>query len=83
MTMQVVAALSNVESLCIGEITEREADLARGDNPDVDGVGLYLISVDARRPSEPGAVLAKFTSEDAARKLAQFFRLSGRMELAV
>lgn len=82
MTMQVVALLSNTESLCIGEITDREREIAQVDDPSITGEGLYLLSVDNRSPRAPATVLARFTSEDAARKLAQFFRLSGRMELA-
>lgn len=80
MTMQVVATLSNNESLCIGEITDREREIASADSPIVDGAGLYLMSVDVRVPRSPATVLAKFASEDAAAKLAQFFRLSGRLE---
>lgn len=83
MTVQVVASLSNKESLCIGEITGREQEIASVENPMVDGAGLYLMSVDANSPSSPATILAKFTSEDAATKLAQFFRMSGRMEPAV
>jgi len=82
MTIQVVASLSNTESLCIGEITDREREIAAAENPEIDGLGLYLLSVDSRRPREPATVLAKFTSEDTAAKLAQFFRLTGRMEAA-
>lgn len=82
MTIQVVAALSNSESLCIGEITECERELAAADNPIVDGAGLYLMAVNAKTPRAPATILAKFASEDAALKLAQFFRLSGRMEPA-
>lgn len=82
MPMQVVASLSNAESLCIGEITEREREIASADNPDVNGAGLYLLAVNLRSPRDPATVLAKFASEDAAAKLAQFFRMSGRIEAA-
>jgi hypothetical protein len=82
MTMQAVATLSNHKSLCIGEITSREAEIVKGDHPIVDGYGLYLIAVDARNPSAAGTVLAKFLSEDAAAVLAQFFRIHGRLEPA-
>jgi hypothetical protein len=82
MTFQVVARLSNTESLCIGEITAREAEVSHSENPFIDGEGLYLISVDSRTPSDAGTVLAKFTSEDAARKLASFFRINGTLEAA-
>lgn len=82
MTLQAVATLSNRESLFIGEITEREAELARQDNPAFDGYGLYLVAVDNQSPRLPGRVLAKFASEDAARSLAQFFRVRGALEAA-
>lgn len=82
MTIQAIATLSNRESLCIGEITEREAELARQDNPAFDGYGLYLLAIDNQSPRSPGRVLAKFASEDAARSLAQFFRVHGLLETA-
>jgi hypothetical protein len=80
MTFQVVASLSNHESLCIGEITARETEAARESDPAVDGFGLYLLSVDNRSPRSEAAVLAKFSSPEAATKLAKFFRTSGRLE---
>jgi hypothetical protein len=82
MTLQVVAALTNQLSLCIGEITTKEAEMATADNPAFDGNGLYLVSVDSRNPLLPGAVLAKFASEEAALALARFFRLAGNLECA-
>ncbi|MBH1991488.1 MAG: hypothetical protein I8H86_01230 [Sphingomonadaceae bacterium] len=81
-TFQVVAQGSNRTSLVIGEITAAEADAASSENPMVDGAGIYLVSIDNQYPSRLGEVLAKFVSEDAARELATFFRLSGRMEAA-
>ncbi len=80
MTLQVIGKLSNRHSLCIGEVTSHEAALS--DNDLVDGTGSYLIKVCAENPLSPGEVLAKFTSESAAMELAQFFRMSGRMERA-
>jgi hypothetical protein len=82
MTIQAVASLSNKKSLCIGPITEREAEMAMESNPLFDGTGLYLLSVDIGEPGAPASVLARFASEDAALMLAQFFRSSGRLELA-
>jgi len=82
MTFQVVATLSNRESLCIGEITDQEALTAQIENPSFDQFGLYLISVDNQNPSSHGKVLAKFASEDAAKRLACFFRLHGALEAA-
>jgi len=82
MTLQAIATLSNRESLCIGEITSHEADLARAENPDFDGFGVYLVAVDNQAPSAPGRVLAKFASEDAACALAKFFRMTGALVAA-
>jgi hypothetical protein len=82
MTFQAVATLSNKESLCIGEITLREAELAQQSNPEFDGYGLYLVDVDNNSPSEPGRILAKFASEDAAAYLAKFFRMNGALVIA-
>jgi len=77
MTLQAIATFSNRESLCIGEITTQEAEIAQAENPDFDGFGLYLVAVDNNAPSAPARVLAKFSSEDAALTLAKFFRASG------
>ena len=82
MTFQAIAKSTNRASLVIGEITAIEAEIARHDNPLVDGRGIYLISVDNETKGAIGSVLAKFVSEDAARELAQFFRLTGRLEAA-
>lgn len=80
MTMQIVSPLSNRVSLCIGEITTTEALNAMVDNPAFDGEGLYLVSVDQSNPQKQGEVLAKFVSEDAARVLANYFRVYGAIE---
>ncbi len=82
MTFQAIANLSNKTTLCIGEITSKEALTASEGNPGFDGYGLYLVAVDARNPSSAGEVLAKFVSEDAATKLAQFFRVHGHLVTA-
>jgi len=81
MSFQAVAHSTNRISLVIGEITSVEAEAA-GDNPLVDGSGIYLVSVDRQSPFGVGEVLAKFVSEDAARELARFFSISGRLETA-
>lgn len=71
--------MSNQTALCIGEITSKEAAAARETNPAFDGFGIYLVAVDARNPSSPGEVLAKFSSSEAAERLAQFFRFHGHL----
>lgn len=82
MIFQAIAKATNRTSLVIGEISAAEAELAKSEFPFVDGKGLYLISVDSGEPQSIGSVLAKFVSEDAAHELAQFFRVSGRLETA-
>jgi len=82
MSFQVVAKSTNSTSLVIGEISDREAEIASENNPIVDGRGTYLIAVDERNSDGIGNVLAKFVSEDAAHELAKFFRLTGRLEPA-
>jgi len=80
MTFQAVANSTNCTSLVIGEISAAEAEIARLENPFVDGKGIYLISVENETPGALGNVLAKFVSEDAAHELAKFFRIAGRLE---
>lgn len=82
MTLQVVTVPTNQRSLCIGEITTKEAESAIGDDPSFDGHGLYLVAVDVNAPRQPAAVLAKFVSEEAAATLAQFLRTHGHLERA-
>lgn len=82
MTIQVVAKATNRSSLVIGEISDKEAEYAAEMSPMIDGVGVYLVSVDKDSPNGFGEVLAKFVSEDAARELARFFRLTGTLEAA-
>ena len=82
MTFQAVATLSNRDSLCICEITDAEAEVAMQENPDFDGVGLYLVAVDAQAPRNAGRVLAKFANEDCASTLAKFFRTHGALVAA-
>lgn len=81
MSFQAVAKATNRSSLVIGEISEVEAEVAREESPCIDGKGLYLLSV-SDGSGGLGKVLAKFVSEDAAYELAQFFRMSGRLEVA-
>lgn len=82
MTIQAITSLSNSESLCICEITASEAETAMADNPAFDGFGLYLVAVDTGSPRSAGAVLAKFASEEAAARIAKFFRGHAQLEPA-
>lgn len=82
MPIQAVAKLSNRHSLCIGEITKKEMESADTDCAFIDGAGVYLVKVSNESPLSEGTILAKFASAAAAKELAQFFRLSGRLEPA-
>jgi hypothetical protein len=65
------APLSKSRSLCVGPITRNEA--ASADAPFCDGLGYYLYLADTDNPS--GAeVLARFASEDAARRMSDMLR---------
>lgn len=77
---QAVARCSNRHSFVLGEITQAEAEQAQADDPSITCQGLYLISVDNDNPKKPGTVLARFVSEEAAQKVAQFFRAQGLLE---
>jgi hypothetical protein len=77
---QVVARLSNKQSFVLGEISEAEAERAQADDPSVTCQGMYLIVVDNDHPREPGAVLARFVSEEAALTVARFFRTQGLID---
>lgn len=77
---QVVARCSNKSTYVLGEITKKEAENAKIDDPTISCQGIYLVAIDNEKPTEPGTVLAKFVSEDAARHLAQFFRAHGLLE---
>lgn len=80
MTFQAVAAFSNTQRLCICEITAAEAEAAQADDPCFDGFGLYLVAMNVADPMVPATVLAKFSSEDAARQVARFFRAKHLLE---
>jgi len=71
--------LSNATTLCVGGITEKEAEIAREDGLDCDGMGYYLFLSNEDDPQKPIEVLAKFTTNGAAEKLARLFK---RAEIA-
>ena len=78
--LQVVCRNTNRTSYVLGEITRQEAELAAGEDPAFNGIGIYLMVSDPERLDEPARVLAKFISEDAALHLANFFRANGFLE---
>ena len=77
---QAVVRCSNRQSYVLGEITKEEAEIAQGEDSTVSCQGIYLIAVDITRPKEPGEVLAKFISDEAAQHVANFFRAQGLLE---
>jgi hypothetical protein len=77
---QVVAKCSNRHSFVLGEITQAEAEQAQADDPTITCQGVYLIAVDNDQPKQPGKVLARFVSEEAAQQVARFFRSQGLLE---
>jgi hypothetical protein len=64
-------SLGNSSVLCIGSITNAEAERATDDGLSVDGKGYYLFRADESEPNKPIEVLAKFVSAGAAESLAR------------
>jgi hypothetical protein len=64
-------SLSNASMLCVGPITRKEAEAARNDGLDVDGVGYYLFIADGGSPGEPIQLIGKVFSPHHASKLAR------------
>ena len=77
---QAVAKCTNRTTYVLGEITKEEAELASYDDTTFARQGVYLVAVDNENPKEPGRVLARFASEEAAAHLANFFRVNGFLE---
>lgn len=77
---QAIARCTNRTSYALGELTREEADLASYDDSSFTRQGLYLVAIDNENPREPGKVLARFASEEAATHLADFFRTNGFLE---
>jgi hypothetical protein len=77
---QAVAKCNNRTSFVIGEATKDEIEIAQGEDPSLSCQGLYLIAIDTENPRAAGSILARFTSEEAAGRLANFFRVNGFLE---
>ena len=67
--------LTNSTSLCVGGITDAEAEAARDDGAEADGFGYYLFLADETAPQRPIEVLAKFLSVSQAEKIRQDYRV--------
>lgn len=63
--------VTNAMRLCVGSITRAEAEAAREDGADIDGLGYYLFVADETAPHAPIRVLAKFVSSSLAEELAR------------
>jgi len=76
---QAVINYSNCKSYLFGDITQEEVDAFNTDEFPISSQGVYLILVDKDDPKS-GEVLAKFSSEEAAQKVASHFRRLGAAE---
>lgn len=63
--------LTNATHICVGEITEREAQTLRDDGHDSDGFGAYLFLANASDLKSPVEVLAKFFDLSQANAFAR------------
>lgn len=67
MSMHLAAIpLTNATVICVGGISASEAENARVDGYDVDGLGYYLFIANQSDPQSPIQVLAKFFSPEEA-----------------
>jgi hypothetical protein len=66
-------AVTNSTILCVGSITNAEAERAQEDGLELDGRGYYLFLASDAEPSRPIEVLAKFATLAAAERLARLF----------
>ena len=61
--------ISNSTCLCVGGITHSEADRAREEGMEIDGLGYYLFLSSEIEPRQPIEILAKFPNMETAEKL--------------
>ena len=61
----------NATVICVGGVTRKEAEAARDDGLDIDGVGYYLFTAKESDPHEPIEILAKFLSQNQAAHFAK------------
>jgi hypothetical protein len=66
-------SLTNATVLCVGAITRKETEAARGDGLDVDGTGYYLFLADEGAPDEPIQLVGKIFSPLHAERLSRLF----------
>lgn len=63
--------VTNATVLCVGGVTRAEADRAREEGLDVDGLGYYLFLANEGERKHPIKILAKFFSEFEAQSFAR------------
>lgn len=63
--------VTNATCLCVGGITQEEADAAMDEGLCIDGFGYYLFLASEASPSSPIEILAKFSSTGAAERFAR------------
>ena len=68
--------VSNSTSLCVGGITNAEANQAKEGGMEIDGFGYYLFLSSEAEPTESIEIIAKVPDVDAAEKLARLFQTS-------
>ena len=54
--------VTNAKVLCVGGITRKEAEAARGDGLDIDGTGYYIFLADQSAPKAPVQILGQLFS---------------------
>lgn len=65
--------ITNATVLCVGGVTRAEAEVARDDGADIDGLGYYLFLANEASPERPIEIIAKLVSDNAAARLAKIF----------
>lgn len=65
--------VTNATILCVGSVTRAEAEAAKGDGVEIDGLGYYLFLANEASPDRPIEILAKVVSDAAAFRLARLF----------
>ena len=63
--------LTNATHVCVGTITEREAETLKADGFDSDGLGYYLFLANEAEPQTPIEILGKFFDVSRASAFAR------------
>lgn len=71
--------ITNATCLCVGGITQGEAESAADEGLRIDGFGYYLFLANEAMPTAPIEILAKFASTDAAERFARLIASRNRL----